>query len=64
MIFKGFVFLQETEIGKAVTGLRKHSFDKISKLAKTLFRYEFDLSYCMFSFLNRKNVIRRSLIDH
>ncbi|XP_010491875.1 PREDICTED: probable mediator of RNA polymerase II transcription subunit 26a [Camelina sativa] len=29
--------LKDTEIGKAVNGLRRHSSDKISKLAKTLF---------------------------
>lgn len=44
----GFVFLQDTEIGKAVNGLRRHGSDKISKLAKTLFTYEFDLSFVRF----------------
>lgn len=46
-----FTFLQDTEIGKAVNGLRRHSSDKISKLAKTLFAYEFYHSHCVLSFI-------------
>lgn len=50
-----FTFLQDTEIGKAVNGLRRHSSDKISKLAKTLFAYEFYhsqfLTVCLVSFV-------------
>ena len=47
LLIEGFALLQDTEIGKAVNGLRRHGSDEIRELAKALFAYEFNLSFVM-----------------